>query len=228
MGALEAIARATFSLASARRGALVVIGRRDAVAELVRGGVPLGGQVSPEILEAIFRKVSPVHDGATLIEADHIIRVGAILPLAQREDLPARWATRHPAGMGRAERCDALVIVASEERGEATLMYDATFERMPTADALLAALRTLMPAPASSSRQPFFNRRELGLQAIAAVIALAIWSVSTAACVMRGPSITAMTRFLRFSWVCPFWSVSYGLRGSTSSGQSRGRACTTP
>jgi uncharacterized protein (TIGR00159 family) len=175
LGALEAISNATFSLAAARRGALLVIERREPVAELVRGGVPLGGQVSPEILEAIFRKVSPVHDGATLIEGDQIIRVGAILPLSHTEALPRIWGTRHRAGMGLAERCDALVIVASEERGEVTLMHDSSFETVSTTDALLDSLRTLMPAPARASHWQVFNRRELGLQALAAAIACAIW-----------------------------------------------------
>jgi diadenylate cyclase len=61
---LEAIAAAIFSLAAAHRGALIVVQRRDSINELIQGGVPLGGQLSVEILEAIFRKVSPVHDGA--------------------------------------------------------------------------------------------------------------------------------------------------------------------
>ena len=179
MGALEAISNATFSLATAKRGALLVIERREPVAELVRGGVPLGGQVSPEILEAIFRKVSPVHDRATLIEGDHIIRVGAILPLSQTEALPRMWGTRHRAGMALAERCDAPVIVASEERGEVTLMHDSSVETVRTADALLDSLRTLMPPPPiRPSRWQIFNRRELGLQALAAAIAFAIWTRS--------------------------------------------------
>ena len=52
----------------------------DSVNELVQGGVPLGGQVSPETLEAVFRNVSPVHDGATIVEGDRITRVGAVNP----------------------------------------------------------------------------------------------------------------------------------------------------
>lgn len=103
---LRAIASAMFSLARARRGALVVISRREPVGELVEGGVSLGGEVSTEILEAIFRKVSPVHDGATLIEGDHISRVSTLLPLTQRRDVPEGYGTRHRAAMGLAERCD--------------------------------------------------------------------------------------------------------------------------
>jgi uncharacterized protein (TIGR00159 family) len=199
LGALEAIANATFSLAAAKRGALLVIERREPVAELVRGGVPLGGQVSPEILEAIFRKVSPVHDGATLIEGDHIIRVGAILPLSQSEVLPRMWGTRHRAGTGLAERCDALVIVASEERGDVTLMHDSTFETVDTASALLTLLRTLMPPPARPSRWRAFNRREIGLQAVAAAIAFAIW----ASALYTGSAVRVRTVPIEFTNVAP-------------------------
>lgn len=147
-GALEAIATATFSLAAARRGAPIDIGRRDAVAELVRGGLPLGGQISLEILEAIFRKVSPAHAGAALIERDHIVRVGAVLPLAHSEDLPRLWSTRHRAAMGLAEQCDALVIVASEKRGEVTLVHDS--DRM---DAVGPRVASLVPPNAWNEAQ---------------------------------------------------------------------------
>jgi DNA integrity scanning protein DisA with diadenylate cyclase activity len=104
--ALVSICDAVFALATGR-GALVVLVRQDPVDALVSGGVPLGGTVSKEILEAIFRKVSPVHDGATIIERDRISRVGAILPLTERMDLLSEFGTRHRAAFGLAERCDA-------------------------------------------------------------------------------------------------------------------------
>ena len=98
--ALEVVSAAAFSLAGAGRGALLVLTRHDSVTELLQGGVPLGGHVSPEILEAVFRKVSPVHDGATIVEGDRITRVGALLPLSQSEKLPRKWGTRHPGRDG--------------------------------------------------------------------------------------------------------------------------------
>jgi diadenylate cyclase len=112
---LRAVVAASFSLARAGRGALIVLTRHDAVSELVTGGVPLAGQVSTEILEAVFRKVSPVHDGATIIDGDRITRVGSLLPLSRKEDLPRDWGTRHRAGLALAERSDAVIVVASEQ-----------------------------------------------------------------------------------------------------------------
>ena len=153
---LEAVSAAAFSLAGARRGALLVLTRRDSVNELLPGGVPLGGYVSPEILVAIFRKGSPVHDGATIIEGDRITRVGALLPLSQSEKLPRAWGTRHRAAMGLAERSDAVTVVASEERGDVTLMHDGEFRRIDSADELLTQLEKLVaPQPTRRSIHSF-------------------------------------------------------------------------
>lgn len=97
---LRAIVDASFALAAARRGALIAIVRRDSVDEWATGGVPLGGEVSSEILEAIFRKVSPVHDGAAIVEGGRISRVAAVLPLSETQGLPGAFGTRHRAAMG--------------------------------------------------------------------------------------------------------------------------------
>jgi hypothetical protein len=101
--------------------------------------------------------------------------------------------------MGLAERCDALVIVASEERGEVTLMHDSTFETVATASALLASVRTLMPSPARSLRWQVLNRRELGLQAVAATIAFAIW----ASVLYPGSAVRVRTVPIEFTNLAP-------------------------
>src|SRR5262245_61493500 len=68
--ALSAVSSAAWALARARCGALIVLARKDSLAELTTAGVALNGQVSPDILLAIFQKSSPVHDGAAIIEGD--------------------------------------------------------------------------------------------------------------------------------------------------------------
>jgi len=172
--ALEVVSAAAFSHAGAGRGALLVLTRHDSVNELLPGGVPLGGHVSPEILEAIFRKVSPVHDGATIVEGDRITRVGALLPLSQNEKLPRTWGTRHRAGMGLAERSDAIVVVASEERGDVTLMHDGAFRRVESADAMLIELKTLFAPEPTVRSTTYFKRSELLLQSVAIALAVVI------------------------------------------------------
>jgi diadenylate cyclase len=122
--ALSAVSAAAWSLGQIRCGALIVIARKDSLAELVTPGVALNGQASEDIFMAVFQKGSPVHDGAAIVEGDLITRVGAILPLTQRTGVPGAYGTRHRAAMGLAERSDALVIVVSEERGDVTLMWE--------------------------------------------------------------------------------------------------------
>src|SRR5215467_3958448 len=134
---LAALSTTAFDLARVRCGALLVIVQEDSVAELITGGVPIAARVSPELLEAIFRKESPIHDGAVVIDGDQLTRAGAILPLTQRR-VPDEYGTRHRAGLGLSERSDASVIVVSEERGEVTLMREGGGELMRDADALVS------------------------------------------------------------------------------------------
>jgi diadenylate cyclase len=171
---LEAIAAAILSLAAAHRGALIVVQRRDSINELIQGGVPLGGQLSVEIREAIFRKVSPVHDGAAVVEGDHITRVGSLLPLSERNDLPRSWGTRHRAGMGLAERSDAVVVGGSEERGDVVVMFDGQFHPIASPSELVVVLRAAGTAPALSPRRPSFDRQELTIFGLAVALAAAI------------------------------------------------------
>jgi hypothetical protein len=134
-------------------GALIVIVRRNAVAELVSGGIVLEAAVSPEILEAIFQKTSPVHDGAVIVRGDRIVRAAAVLPLTERERMPSYYGTRHRAAMGLSERCDALVVVVSEERGEVTLMEGRRMLRFDEEQKLAETLETVRAAGGGRTQQ---------------------------------------------------------------------------
>jgi diadenylate cyclase len=107
-----------FSLAKLKTGALIIFERADLVEELITGGVPLESEPGPELLMSIFHKESPLHDGALLIRRARIAKAACYLPLSSAEGLPNKWGTRHRAALGLSERCDALVVVISEERGE--------------------------------------------------------------------------------------------------------------
>jgi diadenylate cyclase len=138
------IASSSFALAQGHVGALLVVVRRDTISELLDGGVTIGAAVSSELLEAIFQKTSPLHDGAVIIEGDQLTRANAVLPLTQRRDVPAAYGTRHRAAMGLAERCDALVVAVSEERAEVTLMGSGTIRHMADPVQFAAILEGLL------------------------------------------------------------------------------------
>jgi diadenylate cyclase len=176
----QAVSAAAFRLAAEKIGALIVIARRDSLKELISGGIALGADISPEILTAIFRKDSPIHDGAALVEANRISRAGVVLPLTQRETVPAQYGTRHRAAMGMAERCDALVVVVSEERGEVTLMHDRQIVPARDPAGLFRLLQTLMfrPPAAFPARMRRWLFADLRYKLAAGSLAALLWAMS--------------------------------------------------
>ena len=112
---------AVFALAARKVGALIILERLDRVQEWITGGVNIEGDPTRELLTSVFQKESPLHDGAALIRDDRVDRVACFLPLSSTEGLPKEWGTRHRAALGLTERCDALVVIVSEERGEVSL-----------------------------------------------------------------------------------------------------------
>jgi uncharacterized protein (TIGR00159 family) len=178
--AQRAIADAAFHLAAQRIGALIVLVRRASVAELIQGGTPLGAAITRELIEAIFQKTSPLHDGAVIVEGGAIARAGAVLPLTQRPDVPEFFGTRHRAAMGLADRSDALVIAVSEERGTVTLIDDGRARAIATPDELAGLLQRLETETRAS--WPVRARRaltsNLRLKLAAAGLAGALWGLT--------------------------------------------------
>ncbi len=176
----QAISEAAFRLAAGSVGALIAIVRRNAVGELISDGIALDAEISPQILEAIFQKTSPVHDGAVIVHGDRLVKAGAVLPLTDRASVPTYYGTRHRAAMGLSERCDALVVVVSEERGEVTLMESRRLVRLDDAPKLAVMLERLCARPAATLsarvRQSLFSNASVKFAALG--LAAAIWSTS--------------------------------------------------
>jgi diadenylate cyclase len=178
--AYQELADAAFAMANVRVGALCVITREDDLDELISGGIRLNAEVSTELLEAIFRKESPLHDGAVLIDGKQILRANALLPLSTRTDLPLMYGTRHRAAMGLAERCDALVVVVSEERGEVSLMHNHEARVVTDGASLVVLLDRLHTRPPASMARRLWRAfsAHLGFKLAAAALASLIWTVS--------------------------------------------------
>lgn len=178
--ACDAIVAALFAMAHLKIGALIVLAGKDRVGDLVSSGTRIDAEVSKELLEAIFRKESPLHDGAVIVEGERISSAGVVLPLTERDDIPSEFGTRHRAAIGMAENCDALVLVASEERGEVVAMEGGSFRVMPDELALRNALRNLRPKrPASlwtNIRDLLFTNLRYRIAATA--LASLIWGTS--------------------------------------------------
>jgi diadenylate cyclase len=137
------IAEAAFAIADRRKGALIVIPRRDLLADHVTPGTVIDARLSAPLLEALFTSMSPLHDGAAVVSSDRVLRAGVVLPLATDALDPGR-GTRHRAAMGLASATDALVICVSEERGSVWLVHDEIFEPLADEATLRAALERLV------------------------------------------------------------------------------------
>jgi uncharacterized protein (TIGR00159 family) len=140
---LEEVVKAAVFLAQRRIGALIVLEREVGLNEYVEGGVRIDGRVSKELLCGIFSPLSPVHDGAVVIQHGRLAAAGCFLPLTGNPNVSKNLGTRHRAGIGLTEETDAAVIVVSEEEGAVTLVREGRIFSHLAADALLEALRPL-------------------------------------------------------------------------------------
>jgi uncharacterized protein (TIGR00159 family) len=196
------ISNAAFGLTRLHLGALLVITRRDSINELLEGGNILGADISSEVLEAIFQKLSPLHDGAAVIEGDKIVRANVVLPLTRRQDLPVSYGTRHRAAVGLAERCDALVVAVSEERAEVTLMDGGRIYPIADEEHFVSTLEGLLSPVseglASGLRRLFLTDLRLKFSALG--LAGVIWGMSFLA---SGTTIRTMRVPIEFSNVPP-------------------------
>ena len=177
------IAQSAFSLAAKHMGAIIVVEHRDLTDSLLRSpGEEIEADIQPALLETIFFKGSPYHDGAAVVRENKVSRAGCVLPLSENNALPPEFGTRHRAAVGITERCDALAIVISEERGEITCVEGGLIKAMENEDELASWLTTRLRAAREagqakgriSLRHVFENWRPK-LAALAAVIFL--WSL---------------------------------------------------
>jgi diadenylate cyclase len=115
--AAEELTAAATWLAARRIGALIVIEQEMGLSEYVETGREIDARLSRELLETIFMRGSPLHDGAVIVKGDHVIAAACLLPLATDPNVALTLGTRHRAAIGLTEENDAVVIVVSEERG---------------------------------------------------------------------------------------------------------------
>ncbi len=138
------IARAATRLAAARAGALVVIERETGLEEIAETGVMIHGDLTSDLLEALFIPRGALHDGAVIVRGETIVAAGALLPLAETTLQAERYGTRHRAALGITEQTDAVVVVVSEETGQASLVERARIRRNLDEAQLTRALTALL------------------------------------------------------------------------------------
>jgi diadenylate cyclase len=113
----EEIVRAAEVMSSNKTGALIIIGRTSKLDIYAESGETLRARISAGLLETIFFKNSPLHDGAVLIEDGLILAARCTLPITDQISVPSHFGMRHRAAIGATEHVDAIAVVVSEETG---------------------------------------------------------------------------------------------------------------
>ena len=125
----EPVVKACESMSHRKEGALIVIGETDELHDVIATGETVNANVNQLLIENIFFKNSPLHDGAMIIVGDRIESAACILPLSQSEELPKSFGLRHRSAMGITEKTNAVAVVVSEETGIITVFHKGSFQR---------------------------------------------------------------------------------------------------
>jgi uncharacterized protein (TIGR00159 family) len=124
---VENIAEACRNMAKEKIGALIIIGRTADLQEFIDTGEYIDAQINTRLIENIFFKNSPLHDGALIICNNKIVAAGSILPISRNHEIPKHLGLRHRAALGVSERTDAIAIVVSEETGNISMADEGKF-----------------------------------------------------------------------------------------------------
>ena len=128
------------NMAKDKMGAIIVLERSNNLDFVRSTGDETTITLSPQILESIFYKNSPLHDGAIIIKGNRITATRIVLPVSESNSIPSRFGLRHRAGLGISEKTDALVIVISEERGDIVYMKNGQFQKFDSTEKLKRTL----------------------------------------------------------------------------------------
>ena len=141
---IEELIVAASMLSTHHIGAIIAIERQIGLRNYIEGGIPLDARLTYDLLLSIFQPVSPLHDGAVIVQDDRVAAAACFLPLTVNPKMSKELGSRHRAAIGLTEENDAVAIVISEETGSISIVVDGAIERGLTAEALRARLRSLV------------------------------------------------------------------------------------
>jgi diadenylate cyclase len=118
---VEEIVNACFNMSETKTGALIIVSRKSDLKFYINSGEPIDSGLTARMLENIFFKNSPLHDGAVVIKNNRIVAARCVLPVTEKENFPAHFGMRHRAAVGITETTDAIAITVSEQTGAVSL-----------------------------------------------------------------------------------------------------------
>lgn len=178
---LDELGSLCFSLASDYVGALFVLPGRESIDRLLDGGTYLEGRVSTALLRSLLDPGTPGHDGAIVIRGGKVSRFGAHLPLSTEWAEIGGGGTRHAAGLGLAERSDALCLVVSEERGEVSVAHRGRLVVMQNESALREKIDRFLRKTARRRNDSWWQSQRAAMRLhwreglVAVVVAMGLW-----------------------------------------------------
>lgn len=129
---IDSIVLACSHMSASKTGALIIITNQQGLNEYADTGEIVDATISVQMIENIFFKNTPLHDGAMIISAGRIYAAACILPVSKRQDLPKSYGLRHRAALGLTEKTDAIAIVVSEETGKISVAQGNTIKAVTT------------------------------------------------------------------------------------------------
>jgi uncharacterized protein (TIGR00159 family) len=124
----DVILSACKKMSKTKTGVLIVIERTNSLDFLINTGDRMNALLNEPLLQSIFYKNSPLHDGALVIRDNYIIATRVVLPISDSSKIPSRFGLRHKAAIGVSEKTDAVCLLVSEETGEISYIKDGGFE----------------------------------------------------------------------------------------------------
>ena len=124
---VDAIVSACKKMGKSKTGALIVFEKNNSLDFVKNTGDKMNIEITQPIIESIFYKNSPLHDGAAIIQGNYIVATRVILPISDDRSIPQRYGLRHRAAVGITEKTDAIAIVVSEETGHISYVKSGEF-----------------------------------------------------------------------------------------------------
>ncbi len=160
--AYELICSAAADMSRTMTGALIVFEKETPLTEIISTGSVIDAEISQELIENIFYKGSPLHDGAVVIRGDRLTAAGCLLPVSHNPEISKEMGTRHRAGIGITEVTDALSLIVSEENGYISIAQNGVIIRnLDKAGALRVLERELMPKEKDDEEKQKFSFKRL-------------------------------------------------------------------
>ncbi|SDC15565.1 TIGR00159 family protein [Williamwhitmania taraxaci] len=143
---VESIVKAARNMSETKTGALIVLARRSELEVYAETGDLIDAVISSRLLENLFFKNSPLHDGAVIICNNRIHAARCVLPVTDNMSLPAHYGMRHRAAVGITEHTDAVVVIVSEETGRISFVKDGAVKSRLTPAELQAEIESAFAA----------------------------------------------------------------------------------